>query len=204
MLVFGVYVYSKKWDSDCMISKFGHHHPPYLRACIVGKLSFLFKGLFLQRCRKVYEIHAKWRWNLSPGFWNRSLWHGTKMFFTWKVPPTRWFKPWPFHPLIGGHQQPLNRVTFSPSKLLHLKTLMRGTPRIEKIRFPLSFRAAEKTMMSMDCCWAAFYGKTRSLKEGPKRFLGVKFECCLQVWYTCKYISKSIISDIQYLRSNIY
>ena len=29
----------------------------------------------------------------------------------------RWFKPWPFHPrIVGGHQQPFKRVTFSPSQ----------------------------------------------------------------------------------------
>ena len=42
MLVFGVYVHSKKLDYDGMISKFGHHHPPSLRACTVGKLSLFF------------------------------------------------------------------------------------------------------------------------------------------------------------------
>ena len=26
-----------------------------------------------------------------------------------KLIPTRWFKPWPFYPLIGGHDSPLNR-----------------------------------------------------------------------------------------------
>lgn len=41
---FRVYVHSKKLDYDGMISKFGHHHPPFLRACTVGKLSFFLKA----------------------------------------------------------------------------------------------------------------------------------------------------------------
>ena len=31
----------------------------------------------------------------------------------------RWFKPWPFHPPFGGHQQPFKMVTFSPSQKGH-------------------------------------------------------------------------------------
>ena len=35
----------------------------------------------------------------------------------WNKP--RWFKPCPFHPLVGGHEKPLERVTFSPSQKGH-------------------------------------------------------------------------------------
>eukprot|EP00434_Breviolum_minutum_P015239 symbB.v1.2.013431.t3/scaffold931.1/size151118/3 len=50
---------------------------------------------------------------------------------------------------------------------------------------------AGESMMSMDCCWAAFYGKTRSLKEGPKRLdvlvhqLSGDLLCQLQVDEDC-------------------
>ena len=35
------------------------------------------------------------------------------------IPSPRWFNSWQFHPLSGGHQQPFQRVTFSPSQKGH-------------------------------------------------------------------------------------
>ena len=37
----------------------------------------------------------------------------------------RWFKPWPFHPLVGGHDSPFKRVTFSPSQKGHDRRIAR-------------------------------------------------------------------------------
>ena len=90
MLVFGVYVHSKKLDYDGMISKFGHHHPPYLRACIVGKLSFFLRPFPPKMSRGLWNSrHEGGTWVQDFGIGPCDTGHN---FFTWKVPPTRWFK----------------------------------------------------------------------------------------------------------------
>ena len=68
-------------------------------------------GLLAARC------HNYWFWTIiyglwfqafifTPNSWNDPIW---RAYFSnwWKKTTTGWFTPWPFHPVVGGHQQPL-------------------------------------------------------------------------------------------------
>ena len=110
---------------------------------------------------------------------------------------------WPFHLLTGGHQQPLNRVTFSPSKLLHLETLKRV---FHESKNPLSTQFSGR-WKNHDVHGLLLGGLLWKDSEPERRAQAVSWReirVLLASWYICKYISKSIIFDIQYLTSNIY